>query len=120
MTVYKSASCGCCKDWVSYLERDGFTVTAIDTENVNQIKAENGLSEQSLKSCHTALIDGYVVEGHVPANDIRRLLSERPDVAGLSAPGMPMMSPGMGSLEPKGYDVLAFQKDGRSRVFSSY
>lgn len=120
VVVYKSATCGCCKDWVSYLEEEGFTVTAIDHDNVDQIRAENGLTEPGLKSCHTALVDGYVIEGHVPVSDIERLLAERPAVVGLTAPGMPVMSPGMGSRTPEGYDVLAFQKDGRSRVYSSY
>ncbi len=120
ITVYKSPTCGCCKGWVSYLEQRGFTVNAINHENVDAIKTENGLTEPSLKSCHTALIDGYVIEGHVPSNDIEKLLAERPDVLGLSAPGMPMMSPGMSSLIPKDYNVLAFKKDGTSRIFSSY
>lgn len=120
ITVYKSPTCGCCKGWVTYLEDEGFSVTAVDHDDVDMIKAENGLADPSLKSCHTALVDGYVIEGHVPASDIERLLSERPDVVGLTAPGMPMMSPGMNSLIPKDYDVLAFQKNGQTRVFSSY
>jgi len=120
ITVYKSPTCGCCTEWVTYLEDEGFSVTAIDHDDVDQIKAENGLTDPSLKSCHTALVDGYVVEGHVPASDIEKLLAERPDVIGLTAPGMPMMSPGMNSLIPKDYDVLAFQKNGKTRVFSSY
>ena len=120
VTVYKSSTCGCCKKWVSYLEHKGFAVNAIDHDNVDAIKTKNGLTDPSLKSCHTALIDGYVIEGHVPASDIERLLTERPDVVGLTAPGMPMMSPGMGSLIPNNYDVLAFDKNGKSQVFSSY
>lgn len=120
ITVYKSSTCGCCKKWVSYLEHEGFTVHAINHKNVNEIKVANGLTDPSLKSCHTALVDGYVIEGHVPASDIERLLTERPDIAGLTAPGMPRMSPGMSSLVPKNYTVFAFQKDGQRRVFSSY
>lgn len=120
MTVYKSPTCGCCKDWVAYVEKAGYVVNAIDHDNVDSVKAKHGLNEPSLKSCHTAIIDGYVIEGHVPVNDIERLLSERPDIVGLTAPGMPMMSPGMGSEIPKDYDVLAFDKDGRSQVYSSY
>jgi hypothetical protein len=120
MTVYKSPTCGCCKDWVTYIEKAGYSVNAIDLEDVDTIKTKYGLINPSLKSCHTAIIDGYVVEGHVPVTDIERLLSERPDVVGLTAPGMPMMSPGMGSELPIDYDVLAFDKDGSSQVFSSY
>ena len=120
ITVYKSSTCGCCKKWVSYLEQEGFSVNAINHDNVDEIKVENGLTDPSLKSCHTALVDGYVIEGHVPASDIERLLAERPDVVGLTAPGMPLMSPGMSSLIPENYDVFAFQKDGQRQVFSSY
>jgi hypothetical protein len=120
MTVYKSPACSCCKDWVSYIEKAGYSVNAIDHDNLDAIKAEHGLTNPSLKSCHTAIIDGYVIEGHVPVTDIERLLAERPDVVGLTAPGMPMMSPGMGSETPKDYDVLAFDKNGQSRVYSSY
>ena len=120
ITVYKSATCGCCKKWVSYLEHEGFKVNAINHDNVDAIKAENGLTERSLKSCHTALVDGYVIEGHVPVNDIERLLAEMPKAVGLTAPGMPMMSPGMNSLKPKDYNVLLFQKNGKSRVYNSY
>lgn len=120
ITVYKSATCGCCKNWVSYLENEGFEVNAINHDNVDAIKAQHGLTAPSLKSCHTALVDGYVLEGHVPVSDIEKLLSEKPDALGLTAPGMPMMSPGMGSLVPKDYDVLLFQKNGKSRVYTSY
>ncbi len=120
ITVYKSATCGCCKKWVSYLEHEGFKVDAINHDNVDAIKAENGLTDPSLKSCHTALVDGYVIEGHVPVSDIERLLTEKPNVVGLTAPGMPAMSPGMNSLKPKDYNVLLFQKNGKSRVYSSY
>jgi len=102
------------------IERAGYSVNSIDHDNVDAIKAKHGLTAPSLKSCHTATIDGYVIEGHVPVTDIERLLSERPDVVGLTAPGMPMMSPGMGSELPKDYDVLAFDKDGHSHVYSSY
>lgn len=120
MTVYKSPTCGCCKDWVTYIEKAGYSVTAINHDNVDAIKAEHGLINPALKSCHTALVSGYVIEGHVPIKDIERLLTDRPEVVGLTAPGMPMMSPGMGSEIPKDYDVLVFDKDGNSSVFSSY
>lgn len=120
MVVYKSPTCGCCQGWVDYVEKAGFAVNAINHDNVDAIKVKHGLTDPALKSCHTAIVDGYVIEGHVPVSDIERLLAERPDIIGLTAPGMPMMSPGMNSEIPKDYDVLAFDKHGKSRVFSSY
>lgn len=120
VTVYKSASCGCCQKWVEYLEEDGFSVVAVNHDDMNGIKAKLGIKNPQLQSCHTATIGNYVIEGHVPVSDIRRLLSEKPALAGLTAPGMPMLSPGMNSIEPKDYDVLGFRKDGSSTVFSSY
>ena len=120
MVVYKSATCGCCKEWISYIERAGFSVSAIDTDELDAVKTKHGLTDPSLKSCHTAIVDGYVIEGHVPVNDIERLLAERPAIVGLTAPGMPMMSPGMASETPKDYDVLAFDKTGQTHIYSSY
>lgn len=120
MTVYKSPTCGCCKAWVDYMQAEGFSAIAVETDDVDSIKAQHGLTSPELKSCHTAVIDGYVIEGHVPANDVRQLLAERPDIVGLTAPGMPMMSPGMGSLTPEDYDVLAFDENGRTRIWSAY
>jgi hypothetical protein len=118
--VYKSPTCGCCTGWVKYLEKNGFKVKAYNTDQLNDIKAKLGLTDGRLMSCHTAVIDGYVVEGHVPAEDIKRLLSERPEIAGITAPGMPQLSPGMHSETPKGYDVLSFDNDGNIEVYSSY
>jgi hypothetical protein len=120
ITVYKTASCGCCNGWVDYLRTQGFKVKRQDVEDLDQIKAQHGLTDPQLKSCHTAIVDGYVVEGHVPANDIWRLLSERPEIVGISAPGMPPMSPGMNDVEPKGYDVLSFDAQGATGVYSHY
>jgi len=120
ITVYKTPSCGCCHNWVNYLKDNGFRVETHDLANLDGIKAEHGLTDPQLKSCHTALVDGYVVEGHVPADDIWRLLNERPNVIGISAPGMPQMSPGMASIEPKGYDVLSFDKENKIKLFSRY
>ncbi|MBX2835690.1 MAG: DUF411 domain-containing protein [Gammaproteobacteria bacterium] len=121
ITVYKSSTCGCCKEWVTYLEEEGFNVTAIDHDDVDAIKVKYGLTDPKLKSCHTAIVEGYVVEGHVPANDIERLLREKPtNITGLSAPGMPMMSPGMGSRTPKDYAVLSFNDSGETAVYSQY
>lgn len=118
--VWKSPTCGCCEAWVSYLEKAGFPVTAHNSRDMNAVKAKLGLPGPSVASCHTAIIDGYVVEGHVPVSDIEKLLTEKPDLVGISAPGMPMNSPGMGSEEPSGYDVISFDREGRERVFSSH
>ena len=118
--VWKSPTCGCCTGWVEYLEDEGFEVVAHDTDDVDAVKAALGLVDPRLKSCHTATIGDYVIEGHVPVSDIERLLAERPDVIGISAPGMPMMSPGMGSREPKDYDVVSFDEDGRVELFTRH
>ena len=120
ITVYKSPTCGCCQDWVDYLRDNDFIVETIDTNDLNSIKQDNGLTDPRLASCHTALVDGYVVEGHVPAEDIRRLISERPSVVGITAPGMPQMSPGMSSIEPKGYNVYTFDSGGQINIYSHY
>lgn len=120
ITVYKTPTCGCCSGWVDYLRDSGFDVTTHDLKDLTQIKHQHGLTDRRLMSCHTAIVDGYVVEGHVPVNDIRRLLEERPDIVGITAPGMPQMSPGMRSLVPKDYDVLSFDRQGRVHVFSRY
>ena len=121
--VWKSATCQCCGKWVSHLEENGFAVktNAADTATLDKIKRAAGIGEK-LDSCHTAKIDGYVVEGHVPASDIKRLVAERPDAIGLTVPGMPVGSPGMeqrdGKTEP--YDVLLIKKDGTTEVFASH
>ena len=120
ITVWKSASCGCCQRWVDYLQDDGFEVTAHNVDDVVSIKQKLGITDPALYSCHTAKVGGYIIEGHVPASDIRRLLNERPTLMGLTAPGMPQMSPGMFSIEPKGYDVLQFNAKQETGVFSSY
>ncbi len=119
VTVYKSPTCGCCTGWINYLRDNNFEVEAYDVQNLDPIKEQYGV-DHHLQSCHTALVDGYVVEGHVPVDDIRRLLKEKPDIKGLTAPGMPPLSPGMASLTPKNYDVLSFDEDGKVEVFSEY
>lgn len=119
VTVYKSPTCGCCTGWVDYLRDNEFKVETFDLQDLDPIKAQYGVTRQ-LQSCHTALVDDYVVEGHVPVEDIRRMLADRPDITGLTAPGMPAMSPGMASLEPRGYDVLSFDKAGQVKVYSRY
>ena len=120
ITVYKSPTCGCCEDWVDYLRDNGFIVETFNTNELNKIKKDNGLTNPRLASCHTALVDGYVVEGHVPADDIWRLVSERPSITGITAPGMPQMSPGMSSIEPKGYNVYTFDSKGQVSIYSRY
>ena len=120
ISVWKSASCGCCQRWVDYLQDNGFEVIAHNVDDVVSIKRKLGMTDPALYSCHTAKVGGYIIEGHVPASDIRRLLNERPKLMGLTAPGMPQMSPGMFSIEPKGYDVLRFNAKQEASVFSSY
>ncbi|MDX1634482.1 MAG: DUF411 domain-containing protein [Marinobacter sp.] len=120
VTVYKSPSCGCCGDWVKHLEDNDFEVEVRDTQNLNPIKVEAGLTP-ALASCHTAFVGGYVIEGHVPASDIRRLLEQAPEARGLSVPGMPVGSPGMEMGDRQdAYQVLLFNDQGQTRVFSSY
>ena len=119
MTVYKSPTCGCCAAWVDHVTQAGFRVTVVDTSNLEPIKARYGILPGQ-GSCHTATIGGYVIEGHVPAADIRRLLAERPKITGLAVPGMPVGSPGMEGPMPQPYDVLAFSRDGASRVWSKH
>jgi hypothetical protein len=120
--VYKSPTCGCCNDWIDHLKASGFRVVAHDVGN-NAARARIGLPAR-YGSCHTAVIDGYVVEGHVPAREIRRLLKERPQAIGLAVPEMPFGSPGMdgpkygNKVDP--YDVLLVLRDGTARVFQSY
>ena len=117
--VFKSSTCGCCNKWVKHLEDNGFLVEAANVTDLAQVKERAGVPG-SLASCHTAIIDGYVVEGHVPVNDLKRLLEERPDVLGISVPGMPIGSPGMEGPNPQSYDVVAFTEDGSLSRFSSH
>ncbi len=116
--VYKTPTCGCCAKWVDHLRDNGFSVSVTDLKDVTPIKLENGVPRR-LASCHTAITEGYIVEGHVPAEDIRRLLDERPKVSGLAVPGMPIGSPGMEGPNPKRYKVLSFGADG-TRVFAEH
>jgi hypothetical protein len=120
MTVYKSATCGCCKKWVEHMEDNGFRVNAIDVLDMDLIKQRYGVNREAA-SCHTALIDGYIIEGHVPAFDVKRLLAEKPDVQGLFVPGMPAGSPGMemGDRVDK-YSVISLDKNGNAHVFNQY
>ena len=118
--VYKSPTCGCCTDWVGHLKDNGFEVKVTETDDLNPIKIDAGLTP-ALASCHTAFVGDYVIEGHVPANDIRRLIAESPHAKGLSVPGMPVGSPGMEMGDRKDhYQVLMFNKSGQTRVFSEH
>jgi hypothetical protein len=118
--VYKTAQCGCCKLWVKHLRDNGFKVTAHDVKNLSRHKADNGVP-RALESCHTATVDGYVIEGHVPASDIKRLLKEAPPVRGLAVPGMPIGSPGMEQGDRKDrYEVLTFDNQGNTEVFARH
>ena len=120
--VWKSPTCGCCKDWVRHMQDNGFRVTVNDSGNTNA-RARVGIPRK-LGSCHTAVVAGYAIEGHVPAGDIRRLLSEKPNAIGLAVPGMPIGSPGMDGAEYGGrkdaYDVLLVQHDGTTSVYRRY
>jgi hypothetical protein len=116
--VYKDATCGCCSVWVEHLRRNGFAPTAENVTNLATLKDKHGVPPQA-RSCHTALVGGYVVEGHVPAAEIQRLLKEKPKVAGLAVPGMPIGSPGMEGPNARPYDVLTFDKTGKTAVYST-
>ena len=120
--VWKDPNCGCCKDWIVHLERSGFKAQSHDTGN-NAARARLGMP-QKFASCHTAVVGGYVIEGHVPAREIARLLREKPQALGLAVPGMPVGSPGMdggiyGNRKDR-YEVLLVAKDGSSRVYQAY
>ncbi len=119
--VHKNASCGCCKIWVDRLREAGFQVEANDVDNLNSVKQRVGLP-YGMGSCHTAEVDGYFVEGHVPVEDIKRLLRERPKAKGLAVPGMPAGSPGMevasGKVDP--YDVMLIAPDGSASVYAHH
>jgi hypothetical protein len=119
--VYKTPTCGCCNKWVEHLRAHGFAVRTTDVANLADIKARQRVPPH-VQSCHTAVVNGYVVEGHVPARDVRRLLTERAAVAGLAVAGMPTGSPGMevSGRAPQPYNVLAFDSHGRTEVFASY
>ena len=120
MTLYKSPYCGCCKAWAKHVEKAGFEVKIIEQANNNQLHKAHGVTPQ-LASCHTAIIEGYVIEGHVPVTDIQRLLKEKPAITGLAVPGMPASSPGMdvpGNTDP--YQVIAFSENGKKSVYSEH
>jgi hypothetical protein len=116
MTVYKSPSCGCCKDWVTYMQAQGFTADVKDMNDLSEIKRSLGVPAK-LESCHTALVGAYVIEGHVPADLVKKILAETPPIVGLAAPGMPADAPGMGNGKTA-YDVISWDKAGKTSVFA--
>ena len=117
ITVYKTATCGCCTKWVDHLKAAGFNPTVHVVDNMSQSPITRRVPE-SLRSCHTATLEGYLVEGHVPADVIKQLLREKPRVEGIAVPGMPAGSPGMESPNPEPYDVIAFDSTGKTKVFA--
>lgn len=118
--VFKSPSCGCCGAWVDHLKEAGFTVRVVEVDDTTVTRKRYGLPDK-FGSCHTGIVNGYVVEGHVPATEIKRLLTAKPVAIGLSVPGMPVGSPGMEYGERKDpYDVFLIDKGGRETVFAHY
>lgn len=116
--VYKDKSCGCCKEWVKHMEKAGFAVTAEDSPNMEAIKKKLGVPT-AMGSCHTAVVGDYLVEGHVPADIVQIMLKEKPAALGLAVPGMPQGSPGMEGPVKEKYNVMLFERSGKSRVYAS-
>ena len=118
ISIYRSESCGCCTKWGEYIEAEGFPIQDKVVKDMDAFKQANGIKPE-LASCHTAVVEGYVVEGHVPAASINKMLYERPDIRGLTAPGMPMGSPGMetAGIKAEAFDVLAIANDGTTTIF---
>ena len=115
--VYKTPSCGCCSLWVDHMREAGFEVDARDLNDIIPVKIDAGVPPR-MSSCHTTLIDGYVVEGHIPAEHVKRLLEERPDVVGIAVPGMPIGSPGMEGIGARPYQVLSWDREGNVEVYA--
>jgi hypothetical protein len=118
MTVYKSNTCGCCEKWVEHMRANGFEVKAIDVDDIDKVKHERGVPD-SAASCHTAVVNGYIVEGHVPADAVLKMLKEKPAIAGIAVPGMPMGAPGMevASGQKEAYSIVSFDKTGKTTVY---
>ncbi len=115
--VYKDSQCGCCKEWVKNLEANGFKVETMDMPDLSMIKEKYGVKPE-LQACHTAIVNGYVVEGHVPPDLIKKMLKEKPAIAGLAVPGMPQGSPGMEGATKERYNVLTFDRAGHTTVYA--
>ena len=116
MVVYRSPTCGCCQKWADYMADHGYDVEVRNVSNLSPIKRELGVP-LGVSSCHTAVVDGYVIEGHVPASTVARMLREQPEIVGITVPGMPIGSPGMEGPNPVPYDVLAIDKEGASEQY---
>ncbi|WP_296707399.1 DUF411 domain-containing protein [Rhodoblastus sp.] len=119
ITVWRSPACGCCHLWAKRLEASGMSVKMIDADDLAKIKTERGMPSE-LASCHTAVVAGYAIEGHVPAREVKRLLAERPDAIGLAVPGMPAGAPGMDAKSSGPFDVLLVKKDGSTTIYARY
>ncbi len=120
MTVYKSPFCGCCSDWIDIMKTKGFKIDVIETNEVNNIKQKAGL-QAGQTSCHTAFVDGYVIEGHVDYSAIKKMLVEKPNILGITVPGMPIGSPGMEQGNTKqAYNILYVNKDGSTGVYEAH
>jgi hypothetical protein len=117
--VYKTKTCGCCGKWVEHLKASGFATRVHEVARMDEYRRQHGVPDE-LQSCHTAIVGGFTIEGHVPAADIHRLLKQRPRAKGLAVPGMPLGSPGMEAGRSDPYAVLLFQPDGRTSVFTKY
>ena len=118
MTVYKTPTCGCCNLWIDHMTAAGFQVRGVDMEDITEVKQASGVPMR-LRTCHTAIVDGYVVEGHVPADLVKKMLAEKPKVTGIVVPGMPVGSPGMEQGDMKDpYEVLLFDKAGKTTVYA--
>ena len=117
IVVYKTATCGCCTKWVDHLKAAGFAPTVHTLQTMDEAPIRPRIPA-ALRSCHTATLEGYLVEGHVPADVIRKLLREKPRVEGIAVPGMPAGSPGMESSRPEAYDILTFDASGKTTVFA--
>lgn len=115
--VYKDPNCGCCKAWIEHLEKNGFKVEVVDMPDLSAVKSKYGVKNE-LQSCHTGVVGDYTIEGHVPADLILKMLKEKPAIAGLTAPGMPMGSPGMEGAMKENYDILTFDRAGRTTVYA--
>jgi len=118
MTVYKSATCGCCSKWVEHMQANGFDVKTINVDDIDKVKRERGVPADAA-SCHTGVVNGYVVEGHVPADAVLKVLKEKPAIAGIAVPGMPMGSPGMEvpGGQKDAFNIVAFDKAGKTSIY---
>lgn len=119
VAVYKTATCGCCGKWVDHLKANGFDVEVSTVSETASYRQKYGVPPK-LASCHTAVVNGYTIEGHVPAADVKRLLKEKPNAKGIAVPGMPMGSPGMEGPRSENYAVLLFEQNGSTTVFARH